>query len=125
MRHARVFRAGRDSPDEISGADVVVVAASGHDEWGERIRVRAPNSVVVVVGGSPQAICEATLFPRARIIGVQEEVQADAVVEAVVNDLEEEFDAVVRCEGERGIEGEFARVPVRVGARGIRAIVET
>ena len=124
MRHARVFRAGHDAPGEISGADVVVVAASAADDWGARIRVRAPNAVVVVVDGSPQPICEATLFPRARVIGV-EDADAEAVVAAVVNDLDKEFDAVVRCEGERGVEGEFARVPVRVGASGIREIVET
>ena len=123
MHRARVFFAGRDAPEDMSGADVVVVAAAAVD-WGEPIRVRAPNAVVVVVGESPQAICEATLFPRSRIIGVVDRSDADAVVDAVVNDLDRKFDAVVRCEGERGIEGEFARVPVRVGARGIREIVE-
>ena len=42
----------------------------------------------------------------------------------VVNDRDREFEAIVRCEGERGIEGEFAPVPVRIGARGIAEIVE-
>src|SRR5436190_821407 len=77
----------------------------------------------VVVVGSPEAVCEATLFPRARIIGVTDQQEADAVVDAVVNDLGKEFDAVVRCEGERGIDGEFARVPVRVGRTGISEIL--
>jgi hypothetical protein len=124
MRQARVFSAGRDAPDEISGADVVVVAASDGDHWAEQIRDRAPNAVVVVVGGSPETVCEVTLFPRARIIGVADEAEADAVVDAVVADRGTEFESVVRCEGERGIESEFARVPVRIGARGVVEIIE-
>jgi malate/lactate dehydrogenase len=124
---ARVFDVVRDAgnPDEISGADVVVVPAENSDDWGEVIRVRAPNSIVVVVGESPEAICETTLFPRARIIGVSSAKEAAVVVDAVVNDLDKEVEGVVRCEGERGIEGEFARVPVRVGAGGVRAILES
>ena len=124
MRRARVFVAGRDEPGEISGADVVVVAAEDSDEWAEQIRDRAPNSVAVVVGGTPHRVCETTLFPRARIIGVADQAAAEQVVDAVVNDLDKEIEAVVRCEGERGIDGEFASVPVRVGAGGIREIVE-
>ena len=124
MRQARVFVAGRDEPGEISGADVVVVAAEESDKWAEEIRDRAPNSVAIVVGGTPHHVCETTLFPRARIIGVADQAAADDVVEAVVNDLGKEFEALVRCEGERGIDGEFATVPVRVGAGGIHEIVE-
>jgi len=123
MRQARVFFAAQGQPDEISGADVVVVAENDGDKWGDLIRDRAPNAVVVVVG-SPQAICEATLFPRARIIGVADSAQADAVVDAVVNDLDKAIEVVARCEGERGIDGEFAPVPVRIGARGILEILD-
>jgi malate/lactate dehydrogenase len=124
MRRARVFFAGRDVPDAVSGADVVVVAAGAADEWGVVIRDRAPNAVVIVHGGSPHAICEATLFPRARIIGVSDEAAADEVVDAVVNDLDKEIEAVARCEGERGVEGEFVRVPLKIGRRGIVEILE-
>src|SRR5436305_8916258 len=124
MGTARVYFAGRDEPDEISGADVVVVAADDGREWAEQIRDRAPNAVVVVVGGSPNEICETTLFPRARIIGVADQNEADEVVDAVVNDLGKQFEAVARCEGERGIDGQFARVPVRIGAHGIAEILE-
>ena len=125
MRRARVFVAGRDAPDEVSGADVVVVAADAGAEVAESIRDRAPNAVVVIVGDSPQAICEATLFPRARIIGVADQGEADAVVAAVVGDTGEQFESIVRCEGERGIESEFARVPVRIGGTGVLEIVES
>ena len=124
MRQARVFVAGRDEPDEISGADVVVIAASDGDEWGEAIRDRAPNAVLVVIGDSPEPLCEKTLFPRARVIGVGDQKAADAVVDAVVNDSNKEMDAVVRCLGERGIDDDFATVPVRIGAGGVREIRE-
>jgi uncharacterized Rossmann fold enzyme len=124
MRRARVWVAGRDEPDDISGADVVVVTSAEGATLSPSIRDRAPNAVVVVVGGSPQAVCEGTLFPRSRIIGVSDQAAADVVVEAVVNDLDKEVEALVRCEGERGIEGEFASVPVKIGARGVLEIYE-
>jgi hypothetical protein len=108
--------------DEISGADVVVLAGPADGAF-EAIRDRAPNAVVVVVGESPQPVCEATLFPRARILGVEADVVGD-VVDAIVFDRNAAFTAVARCEGERGIDGEFASVPVRVGARGISEILE-
>ena len=37
------------------------------------------------------------------------------VVDAIVYDRGEEFETIVRCQGERGLEDEFARVPVRIG----------
>ena len=123
MRTARVFFAGRDEPEDVSGADVVVVDAAASDAWGEVVRDRAPNSVVLVVGDSPQTMCETTLFPRARIIGVEAE-DVNAVIEAIVNDRGVEFQTIVRCQGERGLEDEFARVPVRIGARGVIEIVD-
>lgn len=109
--------------DEISGADVVVIGAPS-DAALEAIRDRAPSSVVVVVGESPQRACEATLFPRARIIGIEHSGELGAVVDSVVFDRGETFTAVARCLGERGIEDDFAPVPVRVGGRGILEIVE-
>jgi hypothetical protein len=127
MRTARVFVTERDAgnPDEISGADVVVVPADDSERWGELVRDRAPNAVVVVVGGSPHVMCETTLFPRARIIGVQDHAQADEVVDTIVSGNEREFETIVRCQGERGLEDEFARVPVRIGTRGVIEIIET
>ncbi|HEX4719536.1 MAG TPA: hypothetical protein VH300_13465 [Thermoleophilaceae bacterium] len=126
MRQARVFVTERDAgnPDEISGADVVVVPAADSEQWADQVRDRAPNAVVVVVGGSPHVMCEATLFPRARIIGVEDQSEADAVVDTIVAGEEREFETIVRCQGERGIEDEFARVPVRIGPRGVIEIVE-
>jgi malate/lactate dehydrogenase len=56
---------------------------------------------------------------------VADEAEADAVVDAIVADRGTEFESIVRCEGERGIQSEFARVPVRIGARGVVEIIES
>jgi hypothetical protein len=112
------------APEEVSGADVVVVTAEDGDKWGHLVRDRAPNAVVVVVGDSPHEMCEATLFPRARIIGVETEGQVGPVVDAIVYDRGEQFETIVRCQGERGLEDEFASVPVRIGAQGVQEIIE-
>jgi hypothetical protein len=89
------------------------------------VRDRAPNSVVIVVGSSPHEMCEATLFPRARIIGVLEVNEVAPVVDAVVYDRGQQFETIVRCQGERGLEDEFARVPVRIGKAGVVEIIES
>jgi malate/lactate dehydrogenase len=110
---------------DVSGADVVVLY-TGDDHVYEEIRDRAPNAVVVVAKGSPQPACEATLFPRSRIVGLADQ-DADVVdvVESILLDRGRVFTAIARCEGERGIESEFAAVPVKLGARGIQEIVES
>jgi hypothetical protein len=110
--------------DELSGADVVVIGVSS-DAALEAIRDRAPNAVVVVVGEPPQRACEATLFPRARIIGIEDGEELGAVVDSIVFDRGQTFTAVARCLGERGIEDDFASVPVRIGTRGIVEIVDS
>ncbi|HEX6714255.1 MAG TPA: hypothetical protein VF066_12755 [Thermoleophilaceae bacterium] len=112
------------APEEVSGAEVVVVRAEDGDKWGELVRDRAPNAVVVVVGDSPHEMCEATLFPRARIIGVQDDSEVAGVVDAVLYDRGDQFETIVRCQGERGLEDEFARVPVRIGKKGVLEIIE-
>src|SRR5206468_6044010 len=106
-----------------SGSDVVVLAEDA-DELFADIRDRAPNAVVVAVGRSPAAVCEATLFPRARIIGVSDDAAAADVVDAIVLDRDAIITCVVRLEGERGVDREFAEAPVKIGAGGIKAIFE-
>jgi hypothetical protein len=118
--YAEVVQAG--SGDDFSGAAVVVLADPG-DQFFDAIRDRAPSAVVVVAGHSPQPVCEATLFPRARIIGV-DPADVQDVLDAIVLDRRDVFTAVARCEGERGIDKEFAQVPVRIGAGGIHEILE-
>jgi hypothetical protein len=112
------------APEEISGADIVIATADKADELAYEIRDRAPNSVVIVVGGSPHNVCETTLFPRARIVGVETDEEAAAVADAVVYNRGTEFETIVRCQGERGIEDDFVRVPVRIGSGGVLEIVE-
>jgi hypothetical protein len=112
------------APEEVSGADVVVVRAEDGDKWGEVVRDRAPNAVVIVIGESPHEMCEATLFPRARIIGVREDSEVAAIVDAVIYDRGDQFETIVRCQGERDLDDEFARVPVRIGARGVLEILD-
>jgi hypothetical protein len=112
------------APEEVSGADVVVVRAEDGDKWGEVVRDRAPNAVVIVIGDSPHEMCEATLFPRARIIGVREDGEVAAIVDAVIYDRGDQFETIVRCQGERNLDDEFARVPVRIGARGVLEILD-
>jgi hypothetical protein len=108
----------------LSGADIVVMSADQDEKLAVEIRDRAPNAVVVVVGGSPHQVCETTLFPRARIVGVEDDAQVAAIVDSIVYDRGAQFETVVRCMGERGIEDSFERVPVRIGARGVIEIVE-
>ena len=112
------------APDEVSGADVVIVRAEESEKWGELVRDRAPNAVVIVIGDSPQTMCEATLFPRARIIGVKEDGEVAPVVDAIIYDRGADFETIVRCQGERGLNDEFAKVPVRIGKRGVLEIIE-
>ena len=112
------------APEEVSGADVVVVRAEDGDKWGVLVRDRAPNAVVIVVGDSPHEMCEATLFPRARIIGVREESEIAGVIDAILYDRGEKFETIVRCQGERGLDDEFAEVPVRIGKKGVLEIIE-
>lgn len=111
--------------EELTGSDVVVLAP-GSDLAGlaARARDRAPNAVLIVVGEGIATACETTLFPRARIIGAASEDDVPGLVEAVVFDRRTEFRCVARCEGERGIDGEFELVPVTVGRSGIEAILE-
>jgi hypothetical protein len=107
-------------PGELSGSGIVVLADAG-DEALPAIRDRAPNSIVVVVGESPQQACETTLFPRARIIGV-DGAQVVDLVDTIVLDRQRILECTVQLEGEHGRAGEYARVPVRIGAQGIEEI---
>jgi hypothetical protein len=120
--YADVVRVG--AGDDLSGSDVVVLAEPG-EELFDDIRVRAPNAVVVAVGLSPRPVCEATLFPRARIVGVGGDTDYVAqAIDSIVLDRGRVFDCVVRLEGERGVDGEFGSVPVRLGAGGVAEIVD-
>jgi hypothetical protein len=113
-----------DDVDELSGSHVVVLAGAS-DEVLERIRDHAPSAVLVVADGSIEAACRTTLFPRSRVIGVESDPEAVLeVVDALLLSRERVLTCTVRCEGERGIDGAFAAVPVRVWAGGVKEILE-
>jgi hypothetical protein len=107
---------------ELSGSTIVVLAP-GHDHEPllATIRDRAPNAIVLVCAGSPQQACEITLFPRSRIIGVKADTVLD-VIDTILLDRQRTIECTVRLEGEHGREGEYAEVPVRIGAKGVEEI---
>jgi hypothetical protein len=106
---------------ELAGSAIVVLAGPADQALLAAVRDRAPNSVVIVVGDSPQQACETTLFPRSRIIGAEED-QVVELVDTILLDRQRVIECTVRLEGEHGREGEYARVPVRIGAKGIEEI---
>jgi hypothetical protein len=107
-----------DVAGDLRGADVVVVAGDGDLD---ALRISAPAAVAVVVGDDIERrckhICESTLFPRARIVGVPDLAQAEAVVAAIVFERDEEHD-VVAMSG-----GEFGPRSARLGRGGIRELL--
>ena len=119
--YAEVVQVG--AGEDLSGALVVVLTEPAEELWDD-IRNRAPAAVVIVAGESPQPVCEATLFPRSRIVGISEPAELPEVVDSIVLDRRREFTCVVRCQGERGIDDDFAPVPVVLGAGGVREIRE-
>ena len=100
----------------MRGADVVVLAGDG--DLAEVAR-SAPAAAVVVAGddleGRCSAVYEATLFPRARIIGVADGVSA--AVESIVLERDDAH-AVVAMN-----DGEFEQCTARLGRGGIRELL--
>lgn len=108
--------------EELSGSTVIVLAPGhDHEQVLGTIRDSAPNAIVLVCAGSPQQACEITLFPRSRIIGVNAETVMD-VIDSILLDRQRIIECTVRLEGEHGRDGEYAEVPVRIGAKGVEEI---
>ena len=108
--------------EEISGSTIIVLATARDDEeLLATIRDSAPNAIVLVCGASPQQACEVTLFPRSRIVGVNGETVID-VIDSILLDRQRIIECTVLLEGEHGREGEYAAVPVRIGAKGVEEI---
>jgi hypothetical protein len=101
--------------DDVSGADVVVLAGDGDLE---EIKHRAPAAVLLIAGDRIeercQEACEATLFPRARIIGVTNPSEAAA---SIVFERDDEHEVVAMANGE------FSRRRARLGRGGIRELL--
>jgi malate/lactate dehydrogenase len=55
---------------------------------------------------------------------VREDGEIGPVVDSVLYDRGQQFETIVRCQGERGLDDEFARVPVRIGKDGVLEIIE-
>jgi hypothetical protein len=104
--------------EDLRGADVVVLAGDG--DFSEIARC-APASALVVAGDGVEERCreaiEATLFPRARIIGVADAAQVDAAVESIVLERDDPHNVVALKEGE------FSLRSVRLGRGGIRELL--
>ena len=102
----------------MRGADVVVLASDG--DLGAIAR-SAPAAAVVVTGddieGRCQAVYQKTLFPRARIIGVEAMEAVGAAVEAIVFERDEQHDVIAMTDGE------FGPHSATLGLRGIRELL--
>ena len=111
---------------DAAGADLVVVDAVADDTAAE-IAARCASAVVVVATADPpgdvQRLLEATLFPRARILGapvqgagpVTAAALATEVVDAVLRDRRRVLRVAVHV-----LEGESGDAPAGVGVRAAR-----
>ena len=104
--------------EDLRGADVVVLAGDG--DFTEIARA-APAAALVVAGDAVEERCkeaiEATLFPRARVIGVTDAGQVEAAVESIVLERDDPHDVVALNDGE------FSQCSVRLGRGGIRELL--
>jgi hypothetical protein len=104
-----------DVSDDPRGADVVVLAGEADLA---AVRERAPAAVVLVAGDDLERRCqeayEATLFPRARIIGVASPAGA---AESIVFERGDEHEVVAMADGA------FGRRAARLGRGGIRELL--
>ena len=104
--------------EDLSGADVVVLAGEADLD---AVRTRAPAAVVVVTGEGVEDRCkqvyEATLFPRARIVGVADVADTGPAIESIVLERDDEHEVVAMADGE------FSARNARLGRGGIRALL--
>ena len=100
---------------DLSGADVVVLA--GQPDL-DAVRDRAPAAVLLIAGDRLEERCkeayEATLFPRARVIGVSDPAGAAA---SIVFETGDEHEVVAMRDGV------FASGRARLGRGGIRELL--
>ena len=107
-----------DVGEDIHGADVVVLAEEADLDLVAR---SAPAAALVVTGDDVEDRCqrvlEQTLFPRARIVGVPDPGQLEAVVESIVLARDEQHDVIAM------IDGRFGPHSARIGRGGIRELL--
>ena len=102
----------------MRGADVVVLTGDG--DLAEIAR-SAPAATVVVAGDAVEERCqatyEATLFPRARIVGIADADRVGAAVESIILERDDPHE-VIAMNG-----GSFRPCSARLGLGGIREFV--
>jgi len=81
----------------------------------------APAAALVVTGDQLKDRCqsalEATLFPRARVVGVPDPGQLDAVVESILLERDEPHEVIAMSDGR------FGPRSARIGRGGIRELL--
>lgn len=104
-----------DVADDLHGAAVVVLTG---DADLDAVRHLAPAAVVLVTGDGLEERCrevyERTLFPRARVIGVDDPASA---AESVIFERGDEHEVVALADGE------FGSRRARLGRGGIRELL--
>jgi hypothetical protein len=111
---ARIADVGSD----VRGADVVVLGGDG--DLAEIAR-SAPAAAVIVAGNGIEERCqatyEATLFPRARIIGIADAGRVGAAIESIVLESDDAHDVIAMRDGS------FGPCSARLGRGGIRELL--
>jgi hypothetical protein len=104
--------------DDVRGADVVVLAGEGNLA---AIARSAPAAAVVVAGERVEERCQATydatLFPRARIVGIADAGGVGAAVESIVLERDDAHDVIAMRDGS------FGPCSARLGRGGIRELI--
>jgi hypothetical protein len=112
---SRIAEVGED----VRGADVVLVTDDSADL--AKIARSAPAATLVVTGPNLeercQHVCEGTLFPRARIVGVPEGERVSAAIESIVLERDDEHEIVAMSDGS------FGPCTARLGRGGIRELI--
>jgi len=105
--------------DDFRGVDVVVVTDDNADL--AAVARSAPAAALVVTGGNLEERCEqvcaATLFPRARIVGIPDEDRVSAAIESIVLERDDEHEIVALSDGK------FGPRSARLGRGGIRELL--
>jgi hypothetical protein len=108
-----------DVGNDVRGADVVVVVAGEGDL--ARISRSAPAAALLMAGDNLEARCqqayEATLFPRARIVGIADAARLGAAIESIVLERDDAHDVIAMRDGK------FGPCSARLGRGGIRELL--
>jgi hypothetical protein len=104
--------------EDVHGADVVVLA----EETDLAVVARsAPAAALVVTGDDVENRCrrsfEHTLFPRARIVGVADPSELEAVLESIVLERDDQHEVIAMSDGR------FGPRSARIGRGGIRELL--